>query len=193
MPAKGSQFERDICRRLSLWWSDDKRDDLFWRTSQSGGRATTRRKKGKETEGHAGDITSTSEKGIALTKLIAFELKRGYSKEHPFSLVDKPPKAKPQVYEQWIRQAYASQRNGGCRFWAIIHKRDRREVTISLPILFLSVTGRSILMGCSQYAQIKITGKNKKELIFFTIKFDDFIKHVKPSVIKDCYKLWRRR
>ena len=26
--AKGGQFERDICRQLSEWWSDGKRDDL---------------------------------------------------------------------------------------------------------------------------------------------------------------------
>jgi len=39
--AKGAAFERDICRRLSLWYTNGKQDDVFWRSAISGGRATT--------------------------------------------------------------------------------------------------------------------------------------------------------
>src|SRR5262245_2386383 len=49
--AKGSKFERDLCRQLSLWWSDGKRDDVFWRASQSGGRAKFRGRRGLQTHG----------------------------------------------------------------------------------------------------------------------------------------------
>ena len=54
--AKGPSFEREVCEKLSLWWTDGKRDDVFMRTSGSGGKATARRKKGKDTPFQGGDI-----------------------------------------------------------------------------------------------------------------------------------------
>lgn len=38
--AKGNQFERDQCRRLSTWISNGTRDDLLWRSNSSGGQFT---------------------------------------------------------------------------------------------------------------------------------------------------------
>ena len=45
----GNNFEREIAKRLSLWVSENKSDDLFWRDLSSGARATTRKKQNKET------------------------------------------------------------------------------------------------------------------------------------------------
>ncbi len=56
---KGSNFEREICKLLSLWWTNDKRDDIFWRTSGSGARATTRSKTKQKTFGQYGDVQAT--------------------------------------------------------------------------------------------------------------------------------------
>ena len=42
---KGNNYEREMSRRLSLWLSENERDDLIWRTHNSGGRFTTRMKK----------------------------------------------------------------------------------------------------------------------------------------------------
>jgi hypothetical protein len=64
---KGSAFERKICKQLSLWISAGKREDLFWRSAMSGGRATVGRKSGKDHAKHAGDITATDPEGHALT------------------------------------------------------------------------------------------------------------------------------
>jgi hypothetical protein len=134
MPAKGGQFEREICRTLSNWWTGDKEDDLFWRTSQSGGRATVRGRKGKGTRGHCGDITATDDAGLPLVKLITFELKRGYANNsHIDSLLDRPKKAKQQVIEAWIEQARLAAGRAGTPYWAIIHRRDRREACIYIP------------------------------------------------------------
>jgi hypothetical protein len=47
--AKGSSFEREIAKLLSLWWSEGMRDDVFYRSHASGGRFTMRRKSGKDT------------------------------------------------------------------------------------------------------------------------------------------------
>jgi hypothetical protein len=64
---KGAEFERDVCKKLSLWVSHGKREDLFWRSAMSGGRATVGRKKGKDHAKHAGDISATHPDGHALT------------------------------------------------------------------------------------------------------------------------------
>ena len=53
---KGSAFERQVCKKLSLWVSNGQRDDLFWRTSQSGGRATIGLQSGTKRSAQAGDI-----------------------------------------------------------------------------------------------------------------------------------------
>ena len=56
---KGNSYERAISRKLSLWISNNERDDLFWRTQGSGGRHTVRYKSNLTLEGQAGDISST--------------------------------------------------------------------------------------------------------------------------------------
>jgi hypothetical protein len=69
--AKGSQFERDICVKLSLWVSAGKRKDLFWRSAMSGGRATVSRGEVRQ----AGDITSVAAEGHILTDYCYIECK----------------------------------------------------------------------------------------------------------------------
>jgi len=72
--AKGASFEREVCAKLSLWVSKGERDDLFWRSSMSGGRATVRFQKGKDTV-TAGDITAIHEIGASLTDKYMIECK----------------------------------------------------------------------------------------------------------------------
>jgi len=55
--AKGASFERDICRRLSLWVSHGQQEDVFWRSAMSGGRSTVAHAKGKKLGAQAGDIS----------------------------------------------------------------------------------------------------------------------------------------
>jgi len=56
--AKGAAYERYVCKRLSLWVSDGARDDLFWRSSMSGGRATIGLRAGKARGAQAGDVSA---------------------------------------------------------------------------------------------------------------------------------------
>lgn len=72
---KGSGFEREICKRLSLWVSDGVHDDLFWRSAMSGGRATVRFKKGVDTSSGQGDITAVTTEGNQLTDYSTIECK----------------------------------------------------------------------------------------------------------------------
>jgi len=135
--AKGSSFEREICRALSDWWVGGVAEDvLFWRTAMSGGRATVRRKKGKTTtKSHCGDIGALTEEGKPLTDLITFELKRAYRSASLNDLLDRSEKSAIQTYENWISQARRSAAEAGTPFWAVIHKRDRRDITITIPLV----------------------------------------------------------
>lgn len=68
---KGSQFERDICKALSLWVSKGVSIDLYWRSAMSGGRATVKRGQVRQ----AGDITAVAPEGHALTNRFYCECK----------------------------------------------------------------------------------------------------------------------
>jgi hypothetical protein len=72
---KGSAFERNCCKKLSLWLSDGKEEDLLWRSSISGGRSTVGLKSGKTLSNQAGDISAVSPKGHLLTNRFLIECK----------------------------------------------------------------------------------------------------------------------
>ena len=131
--AKGSQFERDLCRRLSEWWTAGARDDVFWRTAGSGGRATVRRKRGKMTAGAAGDIMATDPLGVDLMQLVTIECKRGYTRATIHDLVDELATSAVQIYESWIQQAAHAAQISKTPYWWVIHQRTRRVVTITFP------------------------------------------------------------
>lgn len=134
--AKGSQFERDICRLLSEWWSGGKRDDIFWRSDSSGGRATTRMKQGKQTFGQHGDIRAVDPIGAPLTKLCTIELKRGYGRASIADVFDQPPASAIQPWEMWVLQVLLGARDAGTPYWLLITKRDQRLPVVFMPIDF---------------------------------------------------------
>jgi len=73
--AKGSEFERKICKELSLWISRDKREDLFWRSAMSGGRSTVALKSGKKLKSQSGDISAVHSLGFKFTEKFLIECK----------------------------------------------------------------------------------------------------------------------
>lgn len=133
MSAKGSTFERSICRELSLWWTEGKDDSVFWRTAGSGGMATRRGQKGKNTLGHTGDIMATDSCGAPLTKLCCIELKIGYGKWSFLDVVDRPEKGAKQTIEKFMEQMTIERENCKAPFSVLIFHRDRRETCIMIP------------------------------------------------------------
>jgi hypothetical protein len=71
---KGSAFERELCRDLSLWVSRAEHEDLFWRSAISGGRATNRVAK-HGAQKVSGDICSVREEGHIFTNWWHIEAK----------------------------------------------------------------------------------------------------------------------
>jgi len=78
--SKGSQFEREVSKELSLWWSGGTRLDIFWRTPGSGAMAKTRSKTGGSALGQHGDIQATDPIGQPMIDVCSIELKKGYFK-----------------------------------------------------------------------------------------------------------------
>jgi hypothetical protein len=133
--AKGGSYERDFCRRLSLWYTDFEADDLFWRTSNSGGRATVRGRKGKRTEGQSGDIQAVDGRGRPLTERFTIELKRGYNRVTPIDLLDGrgTVPAAQRVYGQWLKQAEEAADRNRTPYWMLVHRRDGRAALCAFP------------------------------------------------------------
>jgi hypothetical protein len=72
--AKGTAFERKVCKDLSLWVSHGSDPDLFWRSAISGGRATVLLKGGRSIK-PAGDICAVDPAGHKLTDRYFIECK----------------------------------------------------------------------------------------------------------------------
>ena len=124
---KGAAFERDIATRLSLWWSKNKRTDIFWRSSQSGGRATQRAKSGKSTYGSYGDIAFVDPVGKPLLDVFTIELKRGRSHGNIADWIDLPSTGRLHCpFRDTLTQAIGSHEQAGSKTWMLLSRRDRR-------------------------------------------------------------------
>jgi hypothetical protein len=136
-PRKGSAFEREFCKELSLWWSENKRDDLFWRTAGSGARATRRIRQSKVgTFGQYGDVQATDPAGQPLLDLFTIELKKGYNTLSVQDLLDRTIKQRQSTtysMEKMIKQAMESALSAGTPAWMLVWKRDRREAVLLFP------------------------------------------------------------
>lgn len=72
---KGSAFERQLCKELSLWLSEGQHQDLLWRSAMSGGRSTVAMKKGVKLSAQVGDISSIHKLGHDFTERFMVEAK----------------------------------------------------------------------------------------------------------------------
>lgn len=169
---KGSAFEREICTKLSLWWTDGENDAVFWRTANSGGRATTRGKKGKGTKGQHGDIAAIDPIGEPFTRLLTIEIKRGYNRFTIADLLDKPAGAAKQKYEEWFEKIVKTSEAAGSWAWLLIVKRDRRETICFMPwCLYRDIAGHAYLakfeMNCVVICmtfQMFLDGSSRKNI-----------------------------
>lgn len=192
---KGGNYEREICRLLTAWWTGDpNRDTVFWRTSQSGGRATTRHKSGKQTgTTHVGDISAIEEIGIPLTSLVTFEIKRGYRDSHIGSILDKPKRLKQNDLEAMLEQTIRAQRRATTPYWALIHRRDAREALIYFSPEFLPLVLPNpvvVLPGIVGHADIRCKDGKVREVSFRAMKLEEFLEWVTPESVRLLYTRW---
>ena len=104
--AKGSSFEREISKRLSLWWTGGESSQVFWRNSGFLSRA------GDRVEHQYGDVHAIDERGKWFVKNINIELKF-YKDLRVLDVVDKPGKEHVTLLDHWkqcCRDATGSKR-----------------------------------------------------------------------------------
>jgi hypothetical protein len=176
--AKGAQFERDICKRMSLWWTGGERDDVFWRTPQSGGRATRRGQKGQKTFGHHGDIQAIDPIGRPLLDHMIFELKCGYGHTSVMDLIDGSGKS---TWDKWISGARRVSIESGSRTWALIVRRSNKKIVICVLVdshlTFLPVTA-----PMPKHIQVFDVGGNDEWLM--VMEFEDFLSWADPGELR---------
>lgn len=138
--SKGSSFERTIAKQLSLWYSNKKRDDIFWRTAGSGARATTRMKQNKDTANSAGDLSFLHHSGKAFINLCVIEIKRGYNRKKTspgaqiaiLDLIDSPERKRKPVLFSWWDKIEQEREEHERKYSFIIFRRDRHNTCICM-------------------------------------------------------------
>lgn len=183
---KGSGFEREICKTLSLWWTYGVRNDVFWRSAGSGAMATTRGKRSQSAFGQDGDIQATDPSGQPFVNVFCVEVKRGYSKTSFADLLDRPEKAAPQMWDKFIQQAVRSQLSAKAKYWMLIAKRDRRETLVAVPYkaaFDLGLHKKRIAQVRAAF-HLKLDNKLQKTVLVFILTLNDFIENALPSTVE---------
>lgn len=171
---KGGAFEREICKRLSLFMSGKGEDDLFWRSSMSGGRATVKEKTGGRAKNQVGDISAISPAGHPLTDKFLIECKHyrelGFI---PFFLREQ----RGALYGFWQEAVRKAKLNG--KMPMLIARQNGRSTVVlirggeGLPV-FLS-RGQTKLLECQPDAH---------EQTVVVYLFDDLFPRPKPRRAK---------
>lgn len=186
--AKGGNFEREIAKLLSKWWTAGEDDSIFWRTSNSGGRMTVRARKGLSTSSHCGDLCAINPIGEPLIKAFAIEIKRGYKGASIADLIDSPDIIKNIHYESWIEQAIAAQVASSSVFWMIIHRRDQRESTVTLPQEVFSPNWISSSLLTSRFCSFMrshwVNRHTDVATTLIHLRLEDFLRFVSPDNIR---------
>tara|TARA_Y100000310_G_scaffold345655_1_gene467792 strand:+ start:11330 stop:11836 length:507 start_codon:yes stop_codon:yes gene_type:complete len=157
---KGSEFERWVCKKLSLAMSNGKRDDLYWRSAMSGGRASVKFKKGGKNLTQVGDITCIDKLGSLLTDKYVIECKRYKS-------------------VKWNALIYGVPQKGSIiEFWKQVRKDAKKAK--KHPMLIVKENGRETMVCClSPHSQL-ISLISSNEFCFFDVfKFSDFLTEIK--------------
>lgn len=170
--SKGGPFEREICEKLSLWWSNNEDADIFWRTEGSGGRATCR--KGKPLWNSYGDVTFRKPEGEALIRFCLIEIKRGYSEQNILDFVDAPSKKGNEVKE-WLLKNEIQRVEANRKSSLIIWRKDRKNAIAIIDQILLDEMSNDP----ETYIQLMF-----KDRVYYIMSLEDFFDLLDPDVLK---------
>lgn len=196
---KGPGYERSFCKQLGMWWTNGKRDDIFWRTASSGARATMRAKKGLRTADSYGDVKAESIIGKPLTKDCLFSLKRGYTGKKGkkslkwaclLDLIDKPDNlATIPAITKWWEEAMRVAIGAGRKKCFLVFKRDRKNAIIGMqPSIFNELEESN-----KEFKGQWILFKSGKLTSIIFMKVDDFFSWIDPKTLGRQKRTIKRR
>ena len=186
---KGFPFEREVAKILSLWYTNDERDDVLWRTNASGGRATIRRKAGKTLAGQHGDLTATDPCAKPLTDRVLIEIKRGYKRWSLLDVMDKGKVTKPQTIEGWLTKAQEDRQAAEAEWFWIIAKRDSRQPVIIVERSFLDTAIAHYGDTPKPRMGFRMPGRMSRRrgrgaLYVYVLQFEPFLEWLSPEFFK---------
>lgn len=178
---KGRKFEIWLSGVLSRWWSRGKRDDIFWHTHDSGGRATKRTKLGLGTSNLYGDICATDTTGYPLLKIFTVEAKKGYNKATVQDLLDRPNHLNPFQYEEWIVKIDREAKEARSRSWLLIHRRDKRE---ALVLVGNGEVANLLMSNGGTYDSLVVASSVRPGDWMLQVTLSDFLRLVSPAQVR---------
>ena len=161
---KGENFERLISRKLSLWFTNGERDDLYWRN-----RNRSRKIKSKY---QLGDIVCEVSEGEALINLFSIEIKTGYSKTKKGKKVKNIPWDLLDIIDYVKHKNKPPPKSQLKKFWSQT-KRDA-EISMKEPLLIFKrdFHDSSIMIERSMYNElIQYSGNSGYTIL--TVEDDD--------------------
>ncbi len=179
---KGKKFEKEIAKKISVWWTNGERDDVFYLTSGSGSRYTFRKKVGKDTKNSSGDIGILDPIGQPFLNIFSIEAKNGYSNKLDIMSIIDGKKDQKHIIFDWALKAQNEVDGTDKECFIIIIKRDRKNKVVVIEPHFLTkpyfgkgFTGKEIVIVANGY-ELSI------------VDYDDFFKQLDPKIIKKMYK-----
>lgn len=175
---KGADWERKCCQQLSLWVSNKTREDVYWRSAMSGGRATSRsrraRRKG-QLVAHAGDISATHEMGHALLAHFLIECK--FYRDLKWDVLVNGDIGKSELI--WLIPQRQAAEYGRCPM--VIAKANMRQ-----PLVLLDRAGRQLLLAGGGSLPVRVCFPG---LGLYVSAFSDLLADVNFSELR---KQWSR-
>jgi hypothetical protein len=192
--SKGAANERDECRYLSLWWTqdlDEREDDVFWRNRV---KVTS---KTPSAEKQLGDMTCLKTIGLAFLETFNVEHKIGYSKKK------KDKKVRWDLLET-IDSKILDDNLVLLKFWKqceddailsnriplLIFQRDRYQPVVCIDAIHFSPFFE--ILGMPQMRRLMFVDY-KSSLRLTLFRRDDFFEWLTPESVRLVHKQWIHR
>jgi len=171
--SKGGDFEREICKFLTVWCGGDPKQPYFWRQPASGAMLTR-----NDDLNMSGDIRAIRPEGDFLTKNISLELKNGYPKTSiDYHLKYNKSDGIREFWEQCVGDAVKV----GKHPMLIYRKKGIKPIYVGMaPILYQMVS--QYLTEC-RFVHLGYTNGDLPDLYMFGLS--DFFDNITPDIIKE--------
>lgn len=174
MGNKGSAWERDVAKFLSVWLTGEEKPYQYWRSPQSGGLATI----SELNKDLTGDIQALTTEAKFLTNIYSLELKTGYPKT---SFWQHFKDIKNFHLEAFWKQCVEDARKGNKLPMLIYRKKGNK------PIVGISDSSR--LRKLNKLQNISMDFHKDKDLPSVTFyNMEEFFEIVTPEYLKKRYK-----
>jgi len=173
--AKGSGYERTICKFLTKWLTNKEKPYVWWRSPSSGALATITAQNPNLT----GDIISVLPEGHFLTDIFSIEIKNGYPKSSFHKFFSQSKNNEIMKFWNQAKEDIKDNKKEPMLIW----KKDRKD-----PLLFINKYIVDNLLKTSQLNNFIINIKHEQISVF---NMKEFFTIVQPSdIIKLKDKKW---